>query len=70
MNEHSAVGREPRCCLQDSPAAAFGLASAVSSDFVLPAEGGPDDIFSNTLGSPRATSADSPSRPADTPDRK
>ena len=21
MNEHSAVGREPRCCLQDSPAA-------------------------------------------------
>jgi len=68
--EPSVVGKEPRCCLQDSSAAAFGPASAVADDCVPPAEGGPDDISSNTLGSPRATSADSPSRPADTPDRK
>lgn len=70
MVEHSLVGKEPRCCLQDSPAAAFGPASAVADDCVPPAAGGPDDISSNTLGSPRATSADYPSRPADTPDRK
>ncbi len=70
MIEHSAVGREPRCCLQDSPAAAFGPASAVADDFVPPAEGGPGDISSSSPGAPRATFADSPSRPADTPDRK
>ena len=70
MVEHWPLGTEPRCCLQDSPAAAFGPGSAVAGDFVPPAEGGPDDISSNSPGSPRATSADSPSKPAGTPDRK
>lgn len=70
MIEHSAVGGEPRCCLQDSPAAAFGPVGVVAGDFVLPARGGPGDISSNTGGAPRATSVDSPSRSADTPDRK
>ena len=70
MIKHEALGREPRCCLQDSPAAAFGPASTVVGDFVPPAQGGPGDISSNSLGAPGATSADSPSRPADTPDRK
>src|SRR5258706_3057492 len=68
--ENSALGREPSCCLQDSPASAFGLAGVVVGDFVPPAEGGPGDISSNRPGASRATSADSPSRPADTPDRK
>ena len=70
MIQHQAFGREPRCCLQDLPAAAFGRASAVSGDFVPPAQGGPDDISSNSPGERRATSADFPSRSADTPDRK
>ena len=56
--------------MQDSPAAAFGPVSAVADDSIPPAEGGSDGISSNSLGSPRATFADSPSRPADTPDRK
>ena len=56
--------------MQDSPAAVFGPASAVSDDFVLLARGGPGDISSNSQGASCATSADSPSRPADTPNRK
>ena len=68
--ENSMLGREPSCCLQDSPAAVFRPASAVSGDFAPPARGGPGDISSNSPGSPRATSADSPSKPAGTPDRK
>jgi hypothetical protein len=68
--EKTALGREPSCCLQDSRTAAFGPARAVADDFVPPAQGGPGDISSNSRGSPCATSADSPSRPADTPDRK
>ena len=35
-----------------------------------PAQGDPVDISSNSPDSPCATSADSPSTPADTPDRK
>ena len=70
MVEHQALGREPRCCLQDSPTAAFGPASAVVGDFDPPVQGGPGDISSNSSGASGATSADSPSRPADTPDRK
>ena len=70
MVEHSTVGEEPRCCLQDSPAAAFGPVGVVAGDFVPPARGCPDDIFANTGGVPHATSVDSPSRSADTPDQK
>ena len=70
MIEKRALGREPSCCLQDSRTAAFGPARAVADDFVPPAQGGPGDISSNSRGSPCATSADSPSRPADTPNRK
>jgi hypothetical protein len=68
--EKPSLGRGPRCCLQDSPAAVFGPASAVGGDFVPPAEGGPGDISSSSPGSPCATSADSLGRPADTPDRR
>ena len=46
----------PSCCLQDSPAGVFGLASVVAGDFV-PA-------------GPGATSADFPDRLADKPDQK
>lgn len=70
MIQHQAFGREPRCCLQDLTAAVFGCASAVSGDFVPPAGGGPGDISSNSPGASCATSADCPSRLADTPDRK
>jgi hypothetical protein len=68
--ENLPLGGEPRCCLQDSVAAAFGPASVVADDFVPPAQGGPGDIFSNSPGAPRATSEDCPNRPADTPDRR
>ena len=70
MVEHPAFGWEPRCCWQDSPAAAFGPVSAVASDFSQPGEDGPGDISSNRPGAPHATSADIPSRPADIPDQK
>lgn len=66
--EKAALGTRPSCCLQDSPAAVLGLASAVVGDFVPPAQGDRCDIFSNSLGSTCATSADSPGRPADIPD--
>jgi len=56
--------------LQDSPAAVFGPASAVFDGFVPPALGGPGDISSSRPDASCAISADSPSRPADTPDRK
>ena len=56
--------------MQDSPAAVFRPASVVSGDFVPPAPGGPGDISSNSRGSPCATSAGSPGRPADKPDRR
>src|ERR1700687_729407 len=52
----------------DSPAAVSGPASAVAGDFAPPAQAGPGDISSNSPGSSRATSADYPGRPADTPD--
>ena len=68
--ENSAVGREPSCCLQDSPAAVFRPVSAVFVDLVPPVQGGPGDISSNTPSASRATSGDCPGRPADTPDRK
>ena len=68
--EKSALGRRPSCCLQDSPAAVLSLASAVAGDFVPPAQGAPGDILSNSSGSTCATSADSPDRPADIPDRR
>jgi hypothetical protein len=68
--ENSALGRQPSCCLQDSPTAAFDHASAVPVDFVPPAQGGPGDISSNSPGAPRATSEDSPGKPVDKPDRK
>src|SRR5215471_21047061 len=68
--EKSALGRRPSCCLQDSPAAVLSLASAVAGDFVPPAQGVPGDIVSNSPGSTCATSADSPDRPADIPDRR
>ena len=66
--EKAALGTRPSCCLQDSPAAVLGLASAVVGDFVPPAQGDRCDIFSNTLGSTCATSADFPGRPVDIPD--
>lgn len=56
--------------MQDSPAAAFGPVGVVAGDFVPHARGGPDDISANTAGAPHATSVDSPSRSADTPDQK
>ena len=56
--------------MQDSPAAVFGPASAVFDGFVPPALGGPGDISSSRPDASCAISADSPSRPADTPDRK
>ena len=56
--------------MQDSQAAAFGPASAVGGDFDPAAQGGPGDISSNSPGAPCATSADFPSRPGDTPDRR
>ena len=66
-----APGATPKgCCLQDSPAAAFGPASAVFDGFVPPALDGPGDISSSRPGASCAISADSPSRLADTPDRK
>jgi hypothetical protein len=68
--EKSVLAAPPSCCLQDSPAAALGLASAVGGDFVPPAQGAPGDIFSNSPGSTCATSAGSPGRPADIPDRR
>ena len=68
--EKSILGRELSCCLQDSPAAVFGPASAVSGDFVPPARGGPGDIFSNSQDSHCATSVDSASRPLGIPDQR
>ena len=60
----------PSCCLQDSPAGVFGLASVVAGDFVPAGPGGPGDIASSSSGAPGATSADFPDRLADKPDQK
>src|SRR5437667_12897000 len=56
--------------LEGSPICSFCSGSAVTNNFVLPARGGHGDISSNSQGSPCATSVDSPSRPADKPDRR
>ena len=56
--------------MQDSPAGAFRPAGVVFGDFVPPAQDDPGDISSNSPRAPRATSEDSPRKPADRPDRK
>ena len=61
---------EPSCCLQDSPAGVFGLASAVAGDFVPPVQGDPGDISSSSSGARGATSADFLNRLVDKPDQK
>ena len=61
---------EPSCCLQDSPAGVFDLASVVAGDFVQAVPGGPGDIASSNPSVPGATSADSPDKLVDKPDRK
>ena len=56
--------------MQDSLAGVFRLAGVVFDDFVPLVLDDPGDISSNSPGAPRATSAASPSKPLDKPDRK